>query len=80
MRQSRVLCCHETLTKRCILLYKRSGSGLSVLLYFTLKDMLTRYNSSKYNDLSVHLLNKQMVFFATNMSIMLPFYNYSSIL
>ena len=26
--------CHETLTKSCILLYKRSGSVLSVLLYF----------------------------------------------
>ena len=31
--------CHETLTKSCILSYKRSGSALSVLLYFTLKDM-----------------------------------------
>ena len=58
MRQNRVLCCHETLTKRCILLYKQSGSGLSVLLYFTLKEVLTRYNSLKFNDFSVHLLNK----------------------
>ena len=33
--------CHETLTKSCILSYKRSGSALSVLLYFTLKDVLT---------------------------------------
>ena len=31
--------CHETFTKSCILSYKRSGSALSVLLYFTLKDM-----------------------------------------
>ena len=28
--------CHKTLIKSCILLYKRSGSVLSVLLYFTL--------------------------------------------
>ena len=33
--------CHETLTKSCILSYKRSGSALSVLLYFTVKDVLT---------------------------------------
>ena len=31
--------CHKTLTKSCILSYKRSGSALSVLLYFILKDM-----------------------------------------
>ena len=28
--------CHVTLTKSCICSYKRSGSALSVLLYFTL--------------------------------------------
>ena len=33
--------CHETLTKSSILSYKRSGSALSVLLYFKLKDVLT---------------------------------------
>ena len=33
--------CHKTLIKSCILSYKRIGSALSVLLYFTLKDMLT---------------------------------------
>ena len=33
--------CYETLIKSCILSYKRSGSALSVLLYFTLKDVLT---------------------------------------
>ena len=33
--------CHETITKSCILSYKRSGISLSVLLYFTLKDVLT---------------------------------------
>ena len=27
--------CHKTLIKSCILLYKQSGSVLSVLLYFT---------------------------------------------
>ena len=32
--------CHETLTKSCILSYKWSGSVLSVLLYFKLKDVL----------------------------------------
>ena len=33
--------CYETLIKSCILSYKRSDSALSVLLYFTLKDVLT---------------------------------------
>ena len=33
--------CHETLTKSCILSYNQSGSALSVLLYFKLKDVLT---------------------------------------
>ena len=33
--------CHKTLIKSCILSCKRSDSALSVLLYFTLKDMLT---------------------------------------
>ena len=32
--------CHKTLTKSCILSYKRSGSALSVLLYFKLMDVL----------------------------------------
>ena len=41
--------CHETLTKSCILLYKRSGSVLSVLLYFTLKDVLTEGTPLKFN-------------------------------
>ena len=31
--------CHETLIKSCILSYKQSGSALSVLLYFKLKDV-----------------------------------------
>ena len=38
--ESECYICHETLTKSCILSYKRSGSALSVLLYFTLKDVL----------------------------------------
>ena len=42
------ICC-ETLTKSCILSYKRSGSALSVLLYFTLKDVLTEDISLKFN-------------------------------
>ena len=33
--------CHEILTKSCILSYKQSGSTLSVLLYFTLENVLT---------------------------------------
>ena len=41
--------CHETLTKSCILSYKRSGSALSVLLYFTLKDVLTEGTPLKFN-------------------------------
>ena len=41
--------CHETLTKSCILSYKQSGSALSVLLYFTLKDVLTEGTPLKFN-------------------------------
>ena len=40
---------HETLIKSCILSYKRSGSALSVLLYFTLKDVLTEDIPLKFN-------------------------------
>ena len=42
------ICC-ETLTKSCILSYKRSGSALSVLLHFTLKDVLTVDIPLKFN-------------------------------
>ena len=45
--------CYETLTKSCILSYKWSGNTLGVLLYFTLKEVLIKYNA-----LSTHLLNK----------------------
>ena len=41
--------CQETLIKSCILSYKRSGSALSVLLYFTLKDVLTEDIPLKFN-------------------------------
>ena len=41
--------CHETLTKSCILSYEQSGSALSVLLYFTLKDLLTEGTPLKFN-------------------------------
>ena len=41
--------CHETLTKSCILTYKRSGNALSVLLYFTLKDVVTEDTPLKFN-------------------------------
>ena len=49
--ESRAKCyiCHETLTKSCILSYKRSGSTLSVLLYFKLKDVLTEDIPLKFN-------------------------------
>ena len=67
--------CHETLTKICILSYKQSGSALSVLLYFTLKDVLTEEIPLKFK-----ILNKQMDFFDKNVSIVLPFYKYSSVL
>ena len=70
--------CHKTLTKSCILSYKRSGSALSVLLYFTLKEVLIKYTTLKFNALSTHLLNKQMVSFDKNVPIVLPFYNHSS--
>ena len=43
--------CHKTLTKHCILSYKRSGSVLSVLLYFTEKDVLTEGTPLKFNTL-----------------------------
>ena len=45
--------CHKTLIKSYILSYKRSGSALSVLLYFTLKDALTEdipLNFSTFNE------------------------------
>ena len=47
--------CHKTLIKSCILSYKRSGSVLSVLLYFTLTEV-----SAKYSSLVIltHSLNK----------------------
>ena len=41
--------CHKTLIKSCILSYKRSGSALSVLLYFILKDVLTEDFPLKFN-------------------------------
>ena len=41
--------CHETVIKSCILSYKRSDSALSVLLYFTLKDVLTEDIPLKFN-------------------------------
>ena len=56
----------------------QSGSALSVVLYFTLKDVLTKYTSLNFSTLSTHLLNKQMVFFDKNVSVVLLFYNYSS--
>ena len=37
--------CHETLIKSCILSYKRSGSVISILLYFILSKVSSKYNS-----------------------------------
>ena len=37
--------CHETLIKNCILSYKRGGSVLSVLFYFTLIEVSSEYSS-----------------------------------
>ena len=45
--------CHKTLIKSCILSYRQSGSALSVLLYFTLKDMSTEdipLNCNTFNE------------------------------
>ena len=41
--------CHETLAISYILSYKQSGSALRALLYFTLREVLTKYTSSIYN-------------------------------
>ena len=59
-----------------VLSYKRSGSALSVLLHFKVKDMLTEDIPLKFNT----LMNKQTCFFDKNLSIELQFYNYSSVL
>ena len=48
-KETKCYICHETLTKRCILSYKPSGSVLSVLLHFILKDMLTERTPLKFN-------------------------------
>ena len=60
--------------------FTQSGIALGVLLCFIYKEVLTKYTSLKFNALSTHLLNKQMVVFDANVSIMLVFYNYSGIL
>ena len=50
--------CHKTLIKSCILSYKRSGSVLCVLLYFTLTKV-----SAKYSSLAIltHLLKQSFL-------------------
>ena len=68
--------CHETLIKSCILSYKRSDSALSVLLCFTLKDVLTEDFLCNLT----HLMNKQMCFFDKNVLVEPQFYNYSTVL
>ena len=81
--QSKAECyiCHASLTKSCILSYKRSCSALSVLVYLTVKDalLLTEDTPLKFNTLI--LLNKQIIeFFDKNVSIVLHFYNNSTVL
>ena len=63
----------QTLTKNCILSYQQSGSPLSVLLYFTHKDVLTENTSLKFNT----FIHKQIDFFDKNVLMVLLFYNYS---
>ena len=52
---------------------------ISILLHFTLKQMLAKYTSLKFNALSTHLLSKQIVYFDKNVLIVLLFYDYSSV-
>ena len=60
MRQSQVLYLSRDSHQELYILYKQSGSVLSVLLYFTLTKV-----SAKYSSLVIltYLLNKQIVFF-----------------
>ena len=52
--------CHKTLTNSCTCIFHtKKQQCLSVLLYFTPKEVLTKYTSLKFNALSTHLLNKQ---------------------
>ena len=55
------------------ILYKRSGSAFSVLLYFILTKVSAKYSSLV---ISIHLLNKQMIKCVNS----LAFYNCSSVL
>ena len=57
--QGQVECyiCHETLTKSCIVSYKQSGSALSVLFHFILKDVLTEDTPLKFNT----FFNKKLI-------------------
>ena len=57
--------CHKTLTKSCILSDKGSGSALylNVLLYFTLKNVLTKDIPLKFNTFI-----KQLCFLDKNVS------------
>ena len=65
------------LSPRAAYTFIQSGSALSVVVYFTLKEVLTKYTSLNFSALSTHSLNKQMVLFDKNVSIVLLFYNYS---
>ena len=52
---------------------KQSGSALSVLLYFTHKDVLTEDTSLKFNT----FIDKWIDFFDKNVLMVLLFYKYS---
>ena len=52
---------------------------INALMYFTLKEMLAKYTSLKFNALLTRLLNKQIVYLAKNPLIALLFYDHSSV-
>ena len=66
--------CHETLIKSCIVSYKQSDSALSVLLYFTLKYVLTEDFPLKFNKFNEY---NKCVSLIKMCSVVEPeFYNY----
>ena len=61
------------LSPSAVYYYTNKVSVLSILLYFTLKYVLTKDLPLKFNE-------QTKSFFDKNVSIVLPFYNYSSVL
>ena len=64
------------LSPRAVYFIQKKQQCLKCILY-TFKEVLTKYNSLKFNALSTHLLNKQIVFFDKNVSIVLLFCIYN---